>query len=225
MPTSTTYYAWTDSYNSTLYTTSSTPSVGDATYYYSGGVMSDQALPITNIDSGWIAIMNEYSLSNRYNRSSSSDVTITSSGSIDANTLYNITDDTDVSLTILEALYPVGSIYITTANTCPLSTLISGSTWTLVSSGIVKAGDIPCKGNGMTLGLTNGTVNGGLSTTSAGDLNLRAAQTVYGANISSNDGATAAKGNYGVTLDETKSGIVADTSSLTLSVNIFERTA
>lgn len=48
----------------------------------------------------------------------------------DPNTLYNITDDTDVSLTILEALYPVGSVYITTANTCPLSTLISGSTWT-----------------------------------------------------------------------------------------------
>lgn len=58
----------------------------------------------------------------------------------DANTLYNITDDTDVSLTILEALYPVGSVYITTANTCPLSTLISGSTWELVSSGRVLQG-------------------------------------------------------------------------------------
>lgn len=58
----------------------------------------------------------------------------------DPNTLYNITDDTDVSLTILEALYPVGSIYITTASSCPLATLISGSTWTLVSSGRVLQG-------------------------------------------------------------------------------------
>lgn len=58
----------------------------------------------------------------------------------DSATLYNITDDTDVTLTILEALYPVGSIYITTANTCPLSTLISGSTWELVSSGRVLQG-------------------------------------------------------------------------------------
>ena len=58
----------------------------------------------------------------------------------DANTLYNITDDSDVSLTILEALYPVGSVYITTANTCPLSALISGSTWELVSSGRVLQG-------------------------------------------------------------------------------------
>ena len=58
----------------------------------------------------------------------------------DANTLYNITDDTDVSLTILEALYPVGSIYITTANTCPLSALISGSTWVLVGQDRVLQG-------------------------------------------------------------------------------------
>lgn len=58
----------------------------------------------------------------------------------DANTLYNITDDTDVSLTILEALYPVGSIYITTNAACPLSTLIAGSTWVLVGQDRVLQG-------------------------------------------------------------------------------------
>ena len=58
----------------------------------------------------------------------------------DSATLYNITDDTTITQTILEALYPVGSVYITTANTCPLSTLISGSTWELVSSGRVLQG-------------------------------------------------------------------------------------
>ena len=36
---------------------------------------------------------------------------------------------------MLSALYPVGSVYIGTQSTCPMSTLISGSTWTLVSSG------------------------------------------------------------------------------------------
>lgn len=50
----------------------------------------------------------------------------------DANTLYNITDDTDVTLTLLEALYPVGSIYIGTMATCPLATLGIG-TWQLVA--------------------------------------------------------------------------------------------
>lgn len=58
----------------------------------------------------------------------------------DANTLYNITDDTDVSLTILEALYPIGSIYITTNSSCPLSTLIAGSTWVLVGQDRVLQG-------------------------------------------------------------------------------------
>lgn len=64
-------------------------------------------------------------------------------GTKDANTLYNITDDTsseNIMQTILSSVYPVGSIYITTANTCPLSVLISGSTWELVSSGRVLQG-------------------------------------------------------------------------------------
>lgn len=58
----------------------------------------------------------------------------------DSNTLYNVTDDVDISLPILEVLYPVGSIYITTASTCPLASLISGSTWVLKSSGQVLQG-------------------------------------------------------------------------------------
>ena len=42
--------------------------------------------------------------------------------------------------TALGDIYPVGAIYITTAATCPLASLISGSTWTLVSSGMVLQG-------------------------------------------------------------------------------------
>lgn len=143
----------------------------------------------------------------------------------DSSTLYNITDDTDVSLTILEALYPVGSVYITTANTCPLSTLISGSTWTLISSGIVKAGDIPCKGNGKTLGLTDGTSNYGLlykgyNNSYTGEYDTNVGTVSSTGNNPNNSGIT-----LGLTTDGSKSGIVADTSSLILSVNIFERTA
>ena len=76
----------------------------------------------------------------------------------DNNTLYNITDDMQASTyeaysknetynrneinslvannlsTLLSNLYPVGSIYIGTQNTCPLATLISGSTWELVAT-------------------------------------------------------------------------------------------
>ena len=42
--------------------------------------------------------------------------------------------------TMLATLYPVGSIYIGTQSTCPLATLISGSTWKLVSGGRVLQG-------------------------------------------------------------------------------------
>ena len=35
----------------------------------------------------------------------------------------------------LKTMYPVGSVYIGTQSTCPMASLISGSTWKLVSSG------------------------------------------------------------------------------------------
>jgi hypothetical protein len=47
-----------------------------------------------------------------------------------------ITSDTATQITtMLTTLYPVGSVYIGTQTSCPLATLISDSTWELVSSG------------------------------------------------------------------------------------------
>lgn len=46
----------------------------------------------------------------------------------DSNTLYNITDDSDVTFQLLELIYPIGSIYIGTMSVCPLQTLGVG-TW------------------------------------------------------------------------------------------------
>lgn len=46
----------------------------------------------------------------------------------DANTLYNITDDTDVTLPLLELLFPVGAVYFGTMSVCPLQVLGVG-TW------------------------------------------------------------------------------------------------
>lgn len=57
----------------------------------------------------------------------------------DANTLYNITDDTDVTLSLLEILYPVGAIYIGTMSTCPLAVLGIG-TWALKATDRVLQG-------------------------------------------------------------------------------------
>lgn len=57
----------------------------------------------------------------------------------DANTLYNITDDANPTLSMLELLYPVGSIYIGTMSVCPLQTLGVG-TWQLVATDRVLQG-------------------------------------------------------------------------------------
>ncbi|MCQ2075943.1 MAG: hypothetical protein MJZ20_02770 [Bacteroidaceae bacterium] len=61
----------------------------------------------------------------------------------DNDTIYYVSDDTTKSqfitnldlLAMLNTLYPAGSIYIGTQTSCPLATLISGSSWELVESG------------------------------------------------------------------------------------------
>lgn len=83
----------------------------------------------------------------------------THTGSLKAPTVDASTNSTDVATTafvkaVLAALYPVGSIYIGTQSTCPLSTLISGSTWTLVATDKALWG-----GNGSN---GNTTINAGL---------------------------------------------------------------
>ena len=69
----------------------------------------------------------------------------------DATTIYNITDDTDVTIPLLEILYPVGAIYIGTMSVCPLAVLGVG-TWQL------KATDKVLQGAG-TRGSVGSTVN------------------------------------------------------------------
>lgn len=63
--------------------------------------------------------------------------------------------------TLLSSLYPVGSIYIGTQSTCPLATLISGSTWVKVSEGRVLQGSDSSHSAGTTIkaGLPNITSN------------------------------------------------------------------
>lgn len=130
---------------------------------------------------------------------------------------------------IVDAFYPVGSVFIGTTSTCPLAAI--KGTWTLVSSGIVKAGNIPCKGNGTALGITDGSNNYGVTATqysASYQLYQGRSSAAYGANVGTtgNTSDIIAVGTaLGVTTDSSKSGIVADTSSLTLSVNIWERTA
>lgn len=76
---------------------------------------------------------------------------------------------------------------------------------------IIQKNNIAVFGNGMTLGLTDGTTNGGLRATNIS--NLVANTGVYGQNVSSiATGANVDNISLGVTTDPTKSGIIADTS-------------
>lgn len=56
----------------------------------------------------------------------------------DANTIYNVKDEPNTFQSLLETIYPVGSIYIGTMNVCPMSALFG--TWTLVSQDRVLQG-------------------------------------------------------------------------------------
>ena len=59
-------------------------------------------------------------------------------------------DTVGARVTMLNALYPVGSVYIGTQATCPLATLIPNSTWQLQNSGLV----LQCSDSGHTAGTT-----------------------------------------------------------------------
>lgn len=130
-------------------------------------------------------------------------------------------------LDILKAVYPVGSVYIGTQSTCPIQSLFG--TWTLVSTSLIKSvnASAPVVGNGMTLGLTDGTNNFGIQnwnvTLQNGTLT---STTTYGKNVGTTGSASSAENkSLGLTTDGTKSGIVANVSSDSLTVNIWKRTA
>lgn len=159
-------------------------------------------------------------------------LTITQGGTTKGTFTANASGDVTIALdaggaSILEALYPVGSVYITTANTCPLSTLISGSTWELVSSGRVLQGADSGHSAGTTIeaGLPN--ITGDFKTTQWADINSGAFIRDYTA------GNFVAQGsNYpdvGVNFDASRSSSIYGNSSTVqppaYCVNIWKRTA
>jgi hypothetical protein len=170
----------------------------------------------------------------------------------DNNTLYNITDDMQASTyeayskdetynknevnsliannlsILLSNLYPVGSIYISTQSTCPLSILISGSTWVKVSEGRVLQGSDSGHSAGTTIaaGLPNitGTFNNTVNITAASGA-------FYTRSVSSSTGGT---NNYtvssaGAGIDASRSSSIYGNSSTVQPpayvVNVWKRTA
>lgn len=83
-------------------------------------------------------------------------------------------------------------------------------------------GTAPAKGNGMTLGLTDGTLNAGAVGVSGSASRISATSDLYGTNI----GTTSSQGfgltnttSVGITTDSTKSGIIADLANITTALD------
>lgn len=150
----------------------------------------------------------------------------------DENTLYNVDDETeyDIQVPVLEALYPIGSIYIGTQSTCPLTVLIPNSQWELVANdrvlqgsgtrnagSTVEAGLPNIKDNFDIGGQTNVDVksSGVFITTNKGTVNL----------ASGGDG----RNLYNVNFDASRSSSIYGNSNTVqppaFIVNIWKRTA
>ena len=126
---------------------------------------------------------------------------------------------------LLSTLYPVGSIYIGTQNSCPLATLIAGSQWQRVATQVVTKVNtgVAVYGNGKTLGLTDGRANYGIYNPGSANVN-----SCSNFNASINTYASP-KGGTGYTLgvvqDSNTSGLTGSLSRTNLALNIWKRTA
>ena len=132
--------------------------------------------------------------------------------------------------TLLSTLYPVGSLYITTnnANTCPLASLISGSSWSLVAAD--KALWTSNKNGNTTIsaGLPNITGRfGGISYDSQ-DAKDSMNGAFYWGSTSVSGGSTGASDRYGY-FDASRSNSIYGNSSTVqppaYRVNVWRRTA
>lgn len=156
---------------------------------------------------------------------------------VDSNNRFEYVDKPDLSLIdshityIMDNIYPVGSLYFSTASTCPLQVLGIG-TWTNVGTSLtlsVNTG-VPIKGTRMTLGLTDGSKNYGLADTSSSILGwspLISNDKVYGTSVgnTTDESRKNRVSSIGITTDSTKSGIAGTVTRTQITVNVFQRTA
>ena len=128
---------------------------------------------------------------------------------------------------LLNTLYSVGSLFFSTAGTCPLQSLGIG-TWNKVGTSLTLSVNtsVPVKGTGLSLGLNNGSQNVGITGYAQAAVKTTSTH-AYGVNIGTN--ASSNDGNYGnalgVTTDSSKSGIAGTVTRTQITVNVFQRTA
>lgn len=143
----------------------------------------------------------------------------------DSNTLYNITDDQDITLTLLQTIYPVGSVYLSTNATCPLASLFG--TWTLVSNGrALWTGTGSNGGSTIEAGLPN--ITGGFNDIYGGtNMSATGAVSVSSKNTSKAGSGTLKSGTFSFSASGSNS-IYGNSSTVqppAYVVNVWRRTA
>ena len=128
--------------------------------------------------------------------------------------------DTILAPQLLDIIFPIGSYYLSEEAHCPLADWMDGCQWEIVGTSLVSGTEAAVVGNGMTLGLTNGTHDTGLYYNNG----LYVYDSAYGTDIGSTGGSATniGGGGVGLTTDPEKSGIIANLPTIT--VNIFRRT-
>ena len=134
---------------------------------------------------------------------------------------------------LLSTLYPVGSIYIGTQNSCPLTSLIAESQWQKVATQVVTNVNtgVAVYGNGKTLGLTNGNQNFGMTDGGYGSVGgfMHGATSVFNTNVGTVRSESSLIGgdkkSVGVVRDGNTSGLTGSLSRTKLALNIWKRTA
>ena len=128
--------------------------------------------------------------------------------------------DTILAPQLLDIIFPIGSYYLSEEDSCPLADWMDGCQWEKVGTSLVSGTEAAVVGNGITLGLTDGTNEFGFRNTP--QYYLTNGQ--QGINVGTNSEYTTVISNaaVGVTTDPEKSGIVANLPTIT--VNIFRRT-
>ena len=132
---------------------------------------------------------------------------------------------------LLNTLYPVGSVYITSANVCPLQLMHIGE-WVIADIGIITGVDsiVKVRGNGKSLSLTDGKSYAGFGVSDAYNaVALKTSESPAYGNVGQGVQITkpgsAVGGNVllGVDTDPTRSGMVGDVTSKKLEVFIYQR--
>ena len=130
--------------------------------------------------------------------------------------------------TLLSNIYPVNSLYIGTQTTCPMATLISGSTWTLVSSGkALWTGDGTNANTTIAAGLPN--ITGKIGRIASADNSVSGAFYNNGENERHGDSGSGLQ-YYGYTFDASRSSSVYRKDVTTVQppayvVNVWRRIA